>query len=1187
MSAFELEMAKFAEEEEAAANKAPSFAGGPSGGTAAAPKPAPAQQASPPTAVPGAAARRRAKAASPAPQGAGTELGGSTEQQELRERRFAARRVAPAPTPSPAPARAAPSAVPAGGPAALAGDDDEDVRATGAIVGTCEEMCPRKQRERREQDLEIHSLERVPGADPPRTTPELCVKVFQRNLFDVTPDEFRTPRALAMTVGYLWNMLDRKDFGFQVVYEFLWDRLRSVRQDLTVQGMQGSFTTTLYEQMIRFHLIGQHELCAEKQTATNPDGFSSHLNIEQMNKALVSLRNQYQASYKRGEPEPNEPEFQAYMLLLQLDRFGRYQSDEGMYKGTLRGLRPDVLRSPPVQFAIKVHNTYKSGNYAGFFRLAAQAPYVTACLLSVFFTSARRKYLRLLNATVVKGAAQAIPMAELARVLHMESAEEAEALVTYHGLGVSYEGDGSAALAIRKSQYIEPAEDFPEHPEALVHARRAHELLRDEVIGASGRVADPSSVRFDGSDSAAQQPVDPAAAVAAAAAASAKAKAAEQERVEKARAEAERRAAEQAAAQAAAAERERAESEERARRAEEAERVRREAAAVKEKMERERAAIAELERKREAARLAKAEAAARAEAEAAAAAAAAAAKAEAEARAAAEAREAAERARKAAEEEAERNRLAQEAARAAEAERRRQAEAERQRRLAEEAERRRRAEEEARAAAERRRRLAALLRRITLRRAREAASIWRVNARASRERRRREEAIQAALASCAAAPSCILPEPVVSTGLPPDTRAAAAQFRALHAATPTADPVDVAAIVGDGPPAKLLISTGALASKQLPPRAAARAEWLRAALGPGAAPGAGLLASGASFCLRDVGDAEPQDHGDLAGASGLVFVQLPGEAADDESERAATLSAAAGVSVPLLVVGNEEGAPPPRGSWCAIRVVHCDASRPSRAASELADGLRWLVSQAPKAPPLCRVPLRELVEEHGAMHAAALIRHAVEAAPAGWPAAEFAATTTTGAYAALPPASWREHASVLAARVEALHAGGLTYARLDELDDDPSAVAFVLADEVEGAVLRDAPAAAALTAAFAARTATALQSVPAQQPAPTASKRKRAAVEDAGEELAARRRAATPFAALNLAVAEERSRLHTMASLLRTPTPSPGELAELPVTGTEAATDRRPGSWAERLGVAIRKEEAAAKRLLRALRLAS
>jgi hypothetical protein len=53
---------------------------------------------------------------------------------------------------------------------------------------------------------------------------------------------------------------------FGLVHKFLWDRYRSVRQDLYIQGYQDAFAVGIFEEIVRFHVLCEHELCAEDQS---------------------------------------------------------------------------------------------------------------------------------------------------------------------------------------------------------------------------------------------------------------------------------------------------------------------------------------------------------------------------------------------------------------------------------------------------------------------------------------------------------------------------------------------------------------------------------------------------------------------------------------------------------------------------------------------------------------------------------------------------------------------------------------------------------------------------------------------------------------------------------------------------------------------------------------------------------
>ncbi|KAL6782202.1 hypothetical protein ACKKBF_B39440 [Auxenochlorella protothecoides x Auxenochlorella symbiontica] len=216
-------------------------------------------------------------------------------------------------------------------------DGGEALPAPGAIVGVCEDMCPAAERERREHLHDIQIFERVDINDSGRTSAELAVRRFARTIDDPQPTDFRTRAALLRTMLYLRSLLDRQDVRFGLVHKFLWDRYRAVRQDLYVQGITDEFAIAVYEEVVRFHVMCEHELCGEDQSVTEMEGFNSHLNIEQMNKALISLSDMYETQAEKGQPVQSEPEFRAYHLLSLMAQHGKF-------KGTSRPSSPPCKR---------------------------------------------------------------------------------------------------------------------------------------------------------------------------------------------------------------------------------------------------------------------------------------------------------------------------------------------------------------------------------------------------------------------------------------------------------------------------------------------------------------------------------------------------------------------------------------------------------------------------------------------------------------------------------------------------------------------------------------------------------------------------------------------------------------------------------------------------------------------------
>lgn len=79
-----------------------------------------------------------------------------------------------------------------------------------AIVGTCEDMCPAAERERRQNMSDIQIFERVYPDNMNVTSAELAVKRFARTVDDPHPSDFRTRGALERTMIYLRGLLDRE-----------------------------------------------------------------------------------------------------------------------------------------------------------------------------------------------------------------------------------------------------------------------------------------------------------------------------------------------------------------------------------------------------------------------------------------------------------------------------------------------------------------------------------------------------------------------------------------------------------------------------------------------------------------------------------------------------------------------------------------------------------------------------------------------------------------------------------------------------------------------------------------------------------------------------------------------------------------------------------------------------------------
>lgn len=52
------------------------------------------------------------------------------------------------------------------------------------------------------------------------------------------------------TLSYLLSLMDSKEHPFEVVHDFIFDRTRSIRQDLTMQNIANKKAIYMYEGMV-------------------------------------------------------------------------------------------------------------------------------------------------------------------------------------------------------------------------------------------------------------------------------------------------------------------------------------------------------------------------------------------------------------------------------------------------------------------------------------------------------------------------------------------------------------------------------------------------------------------------------------------------------------------------------------------------------------------------------------------------------------------------------------------------------------------------------------------------------------------------------------------------------------------------------------------------------------------------
>ncbi|XP_050459715.1 germinal-center associated nuclear protein isoform X2 [Cataglyphis hispanica] len=272
------------------------------------------------------------------------------------------------------------------------------------IIGRCLLMCPEKERRMREREGLLHKYEvdeetkdmRKRKADPTK-----IIKSFSRSAAgqDMTdPYSLRPPHVLLSTIRYLFTeIITRTDLDWTLIYDFVFDRLRSVRQDAVIQRIDITTNILLLEPIVRFHTYAAQRLCEKKVSE-----FDAKINNKHLLECLKQLLVLYdERDYKnRNNIEIHEAleklalndsrsEMEALYILLHI-------GDQEVLKRALT-LSSDLRNSPAIQIATKISLAWYLRNYVRVCYLAQQLPPILACAFFCNLQSFRRSVLQIMS----------------------------------------------------------------------------------------------------------------------------------------------------------------------------------------------------------------------------------------------------------------------------------------------------------------------------------------------------------------------------------------------------------------------------------------------------------------------------------------------------------------------------------------------------------------------------------------------------------------------------------------------------------------------------------------------------------------------------------------------------------------------------------------------------------------------
>lgn len=322
-----------------------------------------------------------------------------------------------------------------------------DISKAVSKKGVCPDMCPEKERLMREAKNQVSSFELIENSRYVMNH-DIAIKQYSRSSAaqeEPLPHELRPEPILKMSMLYLLHRIvgicDKPEANVSDWFHFLWDRMRSIRKDITQQELCSQEAVLLVEQCARFHIH-----CAARLVAEDPSVFDQKINTENLTKCLQSLKYMYHDLTLKRIRCTNEAEFRGYVILLNLN--------DTNFLWELKQLPQDIQQSKEIQFAIQVYLAIENNNYIKFFQLVRTTTYLNACIMFRYFYQVRRKAIDILmKAYVPPRSIVILPVPPITYNLGFEDTESCCDFLQSHGLNVTMINDQYTVRLDRNNFY--------------------------------------------------------------------------------------------------------------------------------------------------------------------------------------------------------------------------------------------------------------------------------------------------------------------------------------------------------------------------------------------------------------------------------------------------------------------------------------------------------------------------------------------------------------------------------------------------------------------------------------------------------------------------------------------------------------------------------------------------------------
>nr|CAH7712974.1 unnamed protein product [Callosobruchus chinensis] len=330
------------------------------------------------------------------------------------------------------------------------------------IKGACKGMCPEEEIRLRENERLLHILEILPGTEKdrkPKADRHRIVKCFSRSAAGKkleNPKNLRPASVLLQTIHYLLaDVISREDVQYSVIYDFITDRLRSVRQDMIIQNLSRGCSITILQPMVRFHAYSAYRLCQENINVFDPHINKTHL--QECLKRLLSIYDEYDyiesiAGENRDASseymKKNRPQFEAIYLLLNV-------GDLNVINRVLN-ITPK-WRTSLVNLSLKISLYYSENNFVKVFKKILDLPVLLALTACLNFPEMRKKCFKIMS-IAYNSKHLTVPLDFLEDLLLYNTQEEVKDDCKYFGLEIH-----ENSVSFNKNSFIDKPVSKPRH----------------------------------------------------------------------------------------------------------------------------------------------------------------------------------------------------------------------------------------------------------------------------------------------------------------------------------------------------------------------------------------------------------------------------------------------------------------------------------------------------------------------------------------------------------------------------------------------------------------------------------------------------------------------------------------------------------------------------------------------------